>query len=97
MDILHITESIGDLVAKYPRHAGLFWCTHIDQAGWGFIYSVKCDEEHDDGWNIDCVVCGMVTESYGEAVVDAHNASVVAALNKGEQCDADARRCPADI
>ena len=78
---LPITENISDLVAKYPQHANLFWCTHLDQAGWGIIYTVKVDEEHYTGWNIDSVVCSMVTESYGKSVVDAHNACVVAALS----------------
>ena len=97
MDLLPITESIGDLVARYPQHANLFWVKFISQAGCVSIYSVKCDEDHDDGWNVDQVVTHLQTSGNfsliesrvrANAVVDAHNDSVVAALsahqNEGE-------------
>ena len=74
---------IGELIARYPQHAKLFWCEFIHDNGVRSIYSVKCDEDHDDGWNICGAVCHMHDTFRARAIVDAHNTCVVAALSLG--------------
>lgn len=81
MAILATTEGITALVGRHPQHAKLFWCAWTNQDGGCSIYSVQCDEDQDDGWNIDSVILAVAEKKDAEAIVNSHNACVVAAVS----------------